>query len=448
MQLAKSSISIKFIILVCLLLAIASKNQYAILLIITSIIIFKKNYIYSLLIIAPLIEAVAPISGSLSWIKYVTLIYFIIFIILVLTRKVKFVKSFYLITLCLFILTIIIGSFVFINYFPINEIGIMPVLNETFTRMLKVILSIMLFIEFSNKNNETNKKILYDISSNITILLLGIGIIGIINPTQANTWVGTEQIVRSSLGDLDLNQYAIYLAIMIVFPLFNYFAGIKNLKIISLISIGITIIAILLTLSKSGMLTLIFIFVLYFIFINRKIKLINTAIFALISIVIYRNFNNLLNIIKLRFVNTYSTGGLETLTTSRLGYWMNGIETTINNSLIFGFGGANYSGMYINYLNTGNYKVMHSIYVSAFVEYGLIGIIMIILVVYNLLNRFWTIKITSDKVLLLPFINTFGLLFAGISINFMFIDLLWIFLGISMGCSNISKYVSLKNPQI
>lgn len=448
MEISKSKIFIKLCILVCLLLAIALNNRYIILIILTSIIFLKKNNIYLLFIISPLLEAITPITGSLSWIKYITFIYFIIFFILFLTRKIKFVKSFYLTTLILLIISIILGILIFNFKFSMNEIGLVPILSENLTRMLKIILSMMLFVDFANKNKDTNKKNLYDISINITIILIGLGIYGIINPTELNTWVGSEEYVRSSLGELDLNQYAIYLAILIVFPLFNYFSNIKNLRIISLISIGVTIVTILFTLSKSGILTLIFIIVIYFIFINKafykekKSVLIITSMALLILLWIT---SNLLNILKSRFVNSYSTGGLESLTTNRLEYWINGIETTFNNSLIFGFGGANHSGMYINYLYTGNYIVMHSIYVSAFVEYGLIGIIMIILVIYNIVNRFWLIKTTDDKVLLLPFISTFGLLFAGISINFMFIDLLWIFLGLSMGCSNHIKYEETKN---
>ena len=171
---------------------------------------------------------------------------------------------------------------------------------------------------------------------------------------------------------------------------------------------------------------------LYLIKKSKKRLLASTLFIALIILVIIYNKPLVGNIEKRILLTSHS---LSSFSTSRTDYWKSGVISTFNNKLLFGYGGTLMAERQLNMINLNRGAVMHSIYIGIFVQYGLLGLILFLKIIYPIiyLNFFKKSYYKNIGFLIIIPINLTILLFGGLSLEWAFRELLWVSIGINLG---------------
>lgn len=178
------------------------------------------------------------------------------------------------------------------------------------------------------------------------------------------------RLVFNSSKTMDPNYFAICLSIIVAI-LFNNIIRNKK-KIISLIFISVVFFVIILTGSRSGLITNIVTIIISFVFTKTKRtkKIAIVAFLILISFILVVNMDKILpeNIFQ-RFSIEYTKndGGA-----GRINIWKAGIETFKNASILREFFGTGFGTF--QYVVTKYHKVAHNVYIQILVEQGIIGI--------------------------------------------------------------------------
>jgi len=270
--------------------------------------------------------------------------------------------------------------------------------------------------------------------------------------TQTERWF---DIIRQSFIGTDPNEFSCMLSAFNSVALFNlYFNKSKIYKSVSMLTLITTLFIVTnLTISKAGFLTFIFtIFAFHagMMLIHKKGKYYIYTLVISMSILLSIYFNLIdLKLMLKRFIPNYpyclNTNSLEYITSGRSLTWIGGLKAFLQSPII-GHGGSKFSEIKAIYEAVGILRVAHNLYISALVQYGIIGLILLSLIIVKILRDAIALKRHHAwSFYLFPlFITLLSLLFAGLSLNWFKREILWFFIALNSGI--LSNFI--KNSRI
>lgn len=428
-------------------------NTYITVLLLVVGILITPEIIYPLLLISPLIEIRAVLADGFTITKLLVIIYFFYFYLKrVKLKKIKFNRD---MKVCfmgmgLFLIIVIIGFFRAINLVELintikgYSISYNQIILFNLAKISKIILSLCLIIDFSNRSLEDVKRLFKKIAISVSLALAAISLYTL--TIGKVSWQGYK-ITRVFLKGTDPNEFSAIIASLLAFTLYMFISS-KN-KFPYLLNYALAVFVIVATLSRTGSITILLIVVLSVLLISDHWKkiLIYGAIIGLITILI---FSLEVQQVITRF--TVSNGDINRLTAGRTDIWIAGVRYTLSRALLFGSGGTMAIERYISYLYYETPKVMHNLFISLFVQYGLTGLLVFLSIIAYTLISFVRLRYLFSKkeykIYLISFISLLGILFAGLALEWAFAEVLWILLGISIGVVHSLKNNIATNNEI
>lgn len=421
------------------LLASIFLSPYLSIAIIIFLIILNKHIIYPMLIAFPLIEVLAVFFDRFTVTRAIGYIYVVIFLIdffrgnrKILVNRYSFILYAWILVICLGLLNALILK----NYYNDLYFSIEEVLWINFSRFVYSVFALLLFFDFAQKSWDEIRNIINQIAVCITIALLIVAIYVYFNPMQKVHY----GLIRTGLMAADFNEFASMISAMLIFAIYLLYSGNVFLKVLSSVSIIFSCYIILSTLSRGGIFTLGFTILISLIFIFKLFSFDRKMFIAILFLLLLLPFMYI-SFVEFDLVERFFSYEQRT---PRWEYQIRGIESTVSNNLFLGYGGVPYASRSVNLKTTGQFKVMHSIYVGIFVEYGLVGITIFMFIVWIIVNNFFKQTIARHTDFLLPLLTFLALLFAGLALEWAFRELIWIFLGINLGIINACKRILKK----
>jgi len=197
--------------------------------------------------------------------------------------------------------------------------------------------------------------------------------------------------------------------------------------------------SVFLTLSRGGILTLLFCIVMVLVsFSKRNMRRSLTIVLigvVFLGILVMGGFLDL-NPVYERFFGEHVGGDVSSLTAGRSDYVESALISIVERPVV-GFGGSTYASRWVNYQNTGISTVMHNIYLEILIQYGIIGLsvflAILIRVFKDMLGVFGdkSFMTQEDSILLIPYISLSLMLFAGLALSWQCGELLWYLIALS-----------------
>jgi O-antigen ligase len=427
-----------FFFLITYTIAILTKNPFILFLAIILLILNDKRFILPYLFTTPLVETIlVAIAGvTITKLLVIYLVVYFIFDLLVSNKNISMdYKSF---SLILYFGVVIYGMFnsMYIIKNPLAYWSPSSVFVETIYKYFPMI--IFAFLVYQFLINQKQKFIfdslyisIYSISFYLIIVVIYFITIG---NTTSNWW---NVATRLSFTGADPNEFSGLISALSVFPLYLIFYSNKKSFLLGFISFLLSSYAILQTLSRGGILTLLFTFSIFLlIYFKDNFKKISTiVIFILIFILIIINmgFININPLIE-RFTGQH-VENVSDLTTGRFDLWLIALRE-ISTKPILGFGGSGSTPLWLTGKYIGSNKVLHNLYLEVLLRYGIIGffsfLFILFIIIKDLLNlRRYISVIPNLKLLLLPFISLATLLFAGMGLTWLWREIIWFLIGIN-----------------
>lgn len=178
------------------------------------------------------------------------------------------------------------------------------------------------------------------------------------------------------------NQFAFFLYIAIIA---NSFVLTKNKNILNKISMGLFMINIIFSMSRTGILIILIFAIMYLMMskkINKKIKIIAIAItcicgIMLVVIINYLNPNALSRIIRLDSMATLS---------GRTEIWERGFDIIFDNPINFLFGEGRFKGIEVLKFETKTFTQFHNIYIDSLITGGVLELVFIIYIYFSVIK--------------------------------------------------------------
>jgi len=408
----------------------------------------KDRFTVSLLVVLPVIETAQIVITGVTITRLISIFLGIIFAMEIILRDKFFFDSgfFYLLSFFSMIMLGFLIALTSMNFGSLIDWDYAAVISENLASISILLFTTVFYLlirtmglPFVVKNLSVASK---SISISITIITVYFVTRG---NTPSNWW---NVITRLSFTNADPNEYASLLSILSVFALYLiYSPSSKAWSIIGAISYVLAFYSVYLTFSRGGLLTFIFAFVMSTITFARKgkgmLKAVFFVLFFLIIITILSK-TSVINSAALyeRFLGKYSSGSLSNFTSGRSDLWKAGLSV-IWERPIFGFGGSGYSSRFINLEEVGKPNVFHNLFLEILIQYGLIGFTIFFLIIartfrgYVFTLRLYQRNKDPEGILLLPFICLFTGLFAGLSLSWQWREMLWYFIAICLGVSDL-----------
>lgn len=438
------------------LLSLITKNTIASLSLFSILILMDRKFIIPLLLLTPLIETILLVKEGFTVTRFVAIIFVVVFLgDLMVCNKIRYSK----VAMILYGLYILITTAGLVNSIFFGEYVVSMDWNEwvvilTYLKagMPKILVSIMLFFYLSNKSlgdvSVHLKTCVYSISVSI-IIVSGYFIY------YGNTGSLWYDLVRLTFQDTDPNEYSCMLAALTCFPMYLLLAG-KNIydHMLGFSSVLISFYSITLTLSRSGLFTaglLVLISAIWSFKSGWKSTRLFIVIIFIFSLILLSFAGDELKALCARFMGYGSNIELSSMTTGRTDLWRSGLAAA-GGKLFWGHGGSKIASMWVNQKALGQSSVMHSLYVEILVQYGLVGfsvfIGLVILCYKNIFKSHKELVRRGNKGLLhLPSVALLLLLFAAFSLSWEWREIIWYFLGISLGIGTAARRPSCANQK-
>lgn len=423
----------------------------------TGLVLLDWNFFLSVILITPLIETVLIIAEGITLTKLLAIFFiFWFFLDLVKRNSFSFDKRFRF--LFLYLLITVAGLFnaiLFGDFMVLIGWNYELVLQENFIAIFpKIVFALMMYLYIKNKGVSF---LLYNLRLASRVIPLSLIIVAIyfitVGNESSNWWNVTT---RLTFKGADPNEFSALFLALGVFSFYLIFISKSKLWLfLGSISISMIFYSVYLTLSRGGFLTFLFTLFSVVLFFSRKNKK-NSAIILLTgsAIVIFSVIVGILDFTPLyeRFFGKHALeAGVSSLTAGRANWWIAAIEA-VKQRPIFGFGGSPYASRWINYQAYGKSAVMHNIYLEIFIKYGFIGVVSFLLIITRILRdsiNILKIRVEPFRILLIPFISLFVMLFAGLALSWEWRELLWYFIAICLSIGALKRdiftTVSLKN---
>lgn len=247
-------------------------------------------------------------------------------------------------------------------------------------------------------------------------------------------------LTRLTFEDADPNEFAGIILALGTFSFFLMFSEkSKYTTSFGIIAVVLLIYSVVLTLSRGGILTLLFLFLLFFISFYKQSfkKTILAGILTLIilGILIKLDLINVYAVSERFFVGTDFDAGQ--MTTGRTHLFRVALEAFLKKP-VFGYGNTPYTATMLTYHEIGKAAVIHNIYLEILIRFGLVGLSVFLVLIWNATKGFFLFLRTSNEkkpepLFILPIIAFLVMLFSGLALSWQWRDILWYLLGISMG---------------
>lgn len=418
-------------------IAILTKNTLILFFAMVLLTLNDKKFILPYLLTTPLVETVLVATAGVTITKLLVIylvIYFVFYLLML--NKIIFMnyKSFSLILYFIIVIYGMINS-IYITKNPLVYGNPTSVFTENIYRYLPMIIFAFLIYQFFI--NQKQKFIFESLYISIYTISIYLIIIVIYFLTIGNESLGFGLTTRLTFLGNDPNNFSCMLASLSVFPLYLIFYNKKTSFWLGLFSLIISSYAILRTLSRGGMLTLLFtisIFILISFKDNFKRSSI-IVIFVFISILIISNMGFVdINPVLERFTGQ-NIENVSNLTTGRSDLWLIALKEIISKPIL-GFGGSVSTPLWLTGKHIGSNKVFHNLYLEILLRYGIIGFSSFLIILFIIIKDFLNLKRYISKVpnlnlLLLPFISLASLLFAGMGLSWIWKEIMWFLIGIN-----------------
>lgn len=307
------------------------------------------------------------------------------------------------------------------------------VIRENFISVFpKIIFTLVMYMYIKEKGKSyliENLKLATKVIP-LSLIIVAIYFVTIGN-TSSNWW---NVVTRLTFQGADPNEFSAIFLTLGVFSIYSVFLS-KSIvwTVIGALSSTMIAYSVFLTLSRGGILTLLFCIVLVLVFfskgnVRRSLTILLIGI-ILLSILLMVGFLDI-NPIYERFFGKHVRGDISSLTAGRTD-WIESALNSITKRPILGFGGSMYASRWVNYQNTGLSTVMHNIYIEILIQYGIIGLAVFLAILIRVFKdmlgvfreRFF--KNQEDSILLIPYISLSLMLFAGLALSWEWRELLW-----------------------
>lgn len=408
----------------------------------------RDRFTVSLLAVLPVVETVQIVTTGLTITKLISIFLGIIFAMEIITQD-KFFFDRGFVYLLSFFSTIILGILITLtsmNFGPLIDWNYAAVISENLAPISILLFTVVFYLFIRARGLPFVVKNLSVASKSISISIIIITVYFVTRGNASSNWWNI--ITRLSFKNADPNEYASLISILSVFTLYLiYSPNSRAWSIVGVISYVTAFYSVYLTFSRGGLLTFIFAFVVSTITFARKGKRTLKAmsfvlLFFIIIIVLSKTGVISLAAVYERFFGKYNSGSFSSFTTGRSDFWKAGLSA-IWEKPIFGFGGSEYSSRFINLQELRRPNVFHNLFLEILVQYGLVGLTIFFLIVartfrgYFLTLRFYKRGKDPEGILLLPFMCLFTGLFAGLSLSWQWREMLWYFIAICLGVTDL-----------
>lgn len=434
-----------------LLLSLFTKNAIASLSLFSILIFLDRKYIIPLMLLTPLVETILLVKEGFTITRFVAIMFAGIFSLdLMIHKKIYYNKSIIALFMLYIIITIVglLNSIAFGEYVVSVDWNDWAVVSAYLKAGLpKILISIMLYLYFSKIGLGDVLKILNVTVYTITISIILVSGYFIFYGNTGSLWY---DLVRTTFQDADPNEYSCMIVGLSCFPMYLLLAG-KNIidYLLGFSSISISFYSVTLTLSRAGALTIVLLVIisaLYSIKIGRKAIRRFIAVTVVFCLAVLPFAGEKLKPLYARFVGYGTNIEASTITAGRSDLWKSGLAAT-GEKMLLGNGGSTITSRWVNQKALGRSSVMHNLYLEILVQYGLVGLaIFMLLVIVNYRNMSLSAKKLAkweqSGVLYLPSIALFLLLFAAFSLSWEWREIIWYFLGISLGIGTAARMSS------
>jgi len=408
----------------------------------------RDRFTVSLLAVLPVIKTVQIVTTGLTIIKLISIFFGIIFVTEIIVQD-KFFFDHGFVYLLSFFSTVMLGFLIALtsmNFGPIIDWNYAAVISQNLAVISILLFTTVFYLFIRVRGLPFVVKSLSVASKSISISIIVITMYFVTRGNTPSNWWNV--ITRLSFTNADPNDYASLLSILSVFSLhLIYSPNSKIWSVVGVISYMLAFYSVYLTFSRGGLLTLIFAFVLSTITFARKgNETLKAMFFVLLFLIIVIALSKTGVIssaaVYERFFGKYSSGNLSNFTSGRSDLWKAGLSV-IWERPIFGFGGSQYSSLFVNLEKVGRPNVFHNLFLEILVQYGLAGFTIFFLIIartfrgYFLILRFYKRGKDPEGILLLPFICLFTGLFAGLSLSWQWREMLWYFIAICLGVTDL-----------
>jgi len=433
---------VKILLFLCsLIFTLVVKNVLISSCLLLLIIIFDRRFLFSVILITPLIETVLIVTQGLTITKILVFFLLLLFSIeiLISNNKLQFDKRIFIFSIYLFIIILsILNTVIYDQFLVLANWDISFVTNVFFKTTLPKILFIIIFymylkIKGINFIKHNLKITLYSIS-------LSLIFVSFYFARYAHTSIDWWNVAtRLEFKGADPNEFSAIFVSLGVFPLSLSLLSPRKIDIL----LGLTgfcsaIYAALLTLSRGGILTILFLLFVLTITIGRlykkKLLILFCLILGILTTAILCNFITL-EPLYARFFGEH-VQDISSLTAGRSDWLKNGLRLFLQRPLL-GFGGSTYVPRWLNYQRYGSAAVMHNLYMGILIQYGSLGLFAFLTIIA--LSIKGISKIGNNRkynnTLVVPYLSMFSLLFAGLALSWQWREILWYLITINTSIS-------------
>jgi O-antigen ligase len=435
-----------FIFLLIVLISIIVKSAILSFILFGFLALLDKRFIISILLITPVIETILIATDGLTVTKLLAAFFALYFLISLALQK-SFLIDENIKLVLLFLMVAISGMF--LGFLKLNPTEIIESLNYNLIAVFpKILMALLIYQYFKYNNFNVFLSSLKLSIPTISISLICISIYFIFFSSSEHAWF--THIIRLTFEGTDPNEFAGVFAALGAFPLAMVLLRTNFiLRIISIISIGLIIYAVTLTLSRGGILTLIFLLVLTFtIFSKGSIsKILFYLIFILIGIggMIYIDIIHIENIQE-RFIGARIQDA-SSFTEGRSEIFISAINGVIKRPF-FGYGNFPGTAIMVTESQLGEGFSIHNIFLEILIRFGIVGFFVFICILFRTsrgLQFFFKYQQenNSNNILIIPIICIWVVLFSGLALSWQWKDILWYLIGLSLTASHLI----IKNSQ-
>lgn len=397
-------------------------------------IFLDRDSIYPILIFAPIVEYNLIIMNGMTVTRLVIIAYIGIFIYRLVKGHIKNIFSkkhlwFYIFTGAIILLVIISVSRTLI-FGSVFEFKTSVLLSENIALIIKIIMAVMLYIDFAGRDKEQIKTIAYAVgyafavSTLLTWVLVYItkGFDIIAEARRFNFFEGADTNTIAGLTTAFL-------------PFIFLLTKKKSAWIVGALSIYAVLDIGGASGSRAGFLTLIFlgILLLFMLFVLKDKKdmlkkiITFTLIFSLVMVI--GTFNR-----TAERVNE-NQESLHSITNGRSTVWRCKITRTFNERPLFGWGSSKFFEKQLVCGFISHQLTAHNMIINVFVRYGFIGLSLYLsFLIWCAVKFFKSIKKREGTIMEYSFLLCMALLyFTGMSQSWFEMDFIWTITGISMG---------------
>lgn len=423
-------------------IALLTKNAYIPFVVFTGLFMIDRRFFVSSILITPIVETVLIVAEGFTLTKLQAIFFIFIFSVELLRRNRFSIdkRSRYLVMYFFVALFGLVNAFLFGEFWVLISWNYNQVIRESFISVFpKIIFTLVMYIYIKDKGKSFLIENLKLATKVIPLSLIIVSIYFItIGSTSTDWW---NVVTRLTFQGTDPNEFSAIFLTLGVFSIYSvFFSKSRVWTLIGVLSSLMVAYSVFLTLSRGGILTLMFCIVLVLVFFSKRNMRRSLTIvligLILLGILVMGGFLDL-NPVYERFFGKHVRGDVSSLTAGRTA-WIESALNSIAERPFLGFGGSRYASRWVNYQNTGRNAAMHSIYLEILIQYGIIGLLVFLAIfirVFKDMLAFFeqrSLKNQEDSILLIPYLSLSLMLFAGLALSWEWRELLWYLIALCM----------------